>query len=179
MAPERITPEHLVAFAHHLEAMEALQAVCDVAADAVAERWKPTEPMHRGDDWIWGYTAPDGGETLHGWKITWRRFDNSDKATLPDGRRGVPRFVAGLNAPAGALSSLDPAAREQLRRAGFTLLPAVDLRWKDHDYIVMTAYPDELLAGKSIQEQGTALGQWVLDTFKLATRALADRDASE
>lgn len=135
--------------------------------------------MHSGDEWIWAYKAPDGGETLHGWKITWRRFDNSDKATLPDGRRGVPRFAAGLNAPAGTLASLDPAVREQLQRSGFALWAAGDLRWKDYDYIVMTAYPDELLAGKSIQEQGTAVGHWVLETFNLATTALADRDASE
>ena len=39
MDPERITPEHLVALAHHYDADQAISLVCQIASDRVRESW--------------------------------------------------------------------------------------------------------------------------------------------
>ena len=48
MDPERISAEHLVAFAHHKEAFEAFELLCQLAVAYVAEHWAPLSPEQYG-----------------------------------------------------------------------------------------------------------------------------------
>jgi hypothetical protein len=56
MDPDRVSPEHLVAFAHHTEAFEALGLVCDEAAVFVGANWNQLqETDSKGGETWWVY----------------------------------------------------------------------------------------------------------------------------
>jgi hypothetical protein len=93
-----------------------------------------------------------------------------------DGRRGVPRFAAGTSLERGKVK-LSEEARSQLRTQGFEFQRVGDgMRWgqRQLDYIWRLAYPEDVLAGSSIEAQGHALGRWAIESFALARAALVD-----
>jgi hypothetical protein len=48
MDPEQLSPVHLVALASYREALNALDRICDIAAEEVSRRWNQGEPPGAG-----------------------------------------------------------------------------------------------------------------------------------
>jgi len=175
MDPEKLTPEHLVAFAHHTEAVEALRMICEQADAYVTELW--TRPGQDHTDTRWGETwhlYPShraGDPPVSDWTFAWSLFPDSSQY-FRDGRNGVPRLVAGANAQPGELQTVGDLARTQLRKDGFQLLAKGGMWSGKGDKIWRLAYPEDVLAGSSIKAQGDALGAWIVESFEQARAAL-------
>jgi hypothetical protein len=177
MDPDRVTPEHLVAFAHHKEAFAALELVCEQADANVAEAWAHPDAdstgYKAGETW-WVYPASSHEPSVGaGWSFAWHLFEDSTRI-FRDGRAGAPRFAAGVSATRGKLSTLTDAAGDELRNAEFELFSKGDLKYGDWDYVWRLAYPEDVLAGPSLQAQGRSLGRWIVESFELARAGLAE-----
>jgi hypothetical protein len=181
MDPERVTPEHLVAFAHHREAFSALELVTEEADAFVAQFWTEPEPKHhdsygkdlyRRSSW-WSYPMREAHrDVLPDWGLDWNLFRDA-RAIFPEGRPGVPRFTAGASADSGELAKIDPDAADRLRALGFELTAKERLSANGWDRIWRCAYPEEVLAGSTIEAQGEALGRWVVESFELLVNAVS------
>lgn len=177
MDPERITPEHLVAFAHHREAFEALELVCEIAAAFVADAWAPLDPEQygsrsRGESW-WLYPSGRAGEpTSQQWAFAWHLFHDAS-SIFTDGRRGVPRLTTGASGDPGTLAHLAAEKLEQVREAGFQPIPKEALISNSSDRIWRLAYPEEVLAGATLDAQGAGIGRWIVDSFQVLHGVLA------
>ena len=177
MDPDRVTPEHLVALAHYKEALAALELVCEQADGYVTEAWAHPDPDYTaswgGETW-WDYPAsPDGPSVVGDWTFAWHLFIDSSRI-FRDGRVGVPRFAAGVRTTRGQLAAtLKDAAADELRKAGFELFEKGDVKHGSWDAVWRLAYPEDVLAGASIQAQGRWLGRWIVESFELARAALA------
>lgn len=166
--PERVTPEHLVAVAYHAEAVAALERVYELADLAVAGGWAAPPPGHSGrygtETW-WTYPPrPPDVPHLGRWELAWHVFRESTQL-FPDGRRGVPRIAAGAAADWGTLHTISSSTKDRLASEGFQLFEKGDLRGNTRERIWRLAYPEEVLAGASLDAQGRALGQWVAKAF--------------
>jgi hypothetical protein len=177
MDPDRLTPEHLVAFDHHKEAFSALSLVCEQADAYVVRAWARPDPDYSGysagETW-WVYPlSPKGPSVAQAWKFAWHLFEDSTRI-FRDGRAGAPRFAAGASAARGELMTLPASKRDALRDGDFELLSKPELKYGEYDYVWRLAYPVEVVVGSSIQTQGQALGRWMVDSFQRAATALAE-----
>lgn len=174
MDPDRVTPEHLVALSHHAEASRAVERCCGVAAAVLSGHgWSlqpgPAAPAQERT-WTYGWPTADGVET--GWKLRWILFTDSNRIAFAH-RPGATRFTAGVGAGVGQLRTLAADTQDRLRQTGFELLGANDLPGVKFENIWRTAFPEDVLAGRSLEEQGSALGEWVHQTFSDITSTLA------
>jgi hypothetical protein len=175
MDPDRVTPEHLVALNHHAEALEAFRLVCDAADAFVQQNWTRPDAGHADhygeDERWWGYppTKPDS-EMLRAWDFSWSVYMRSQ--IFLDGRKGVPRLAAGLGAEFGAMQTLDASVTSRLREADFVLYGKRNLRNNSRDRIWRVAYPDEVLAGGTLEDQGQAMGRWIVNAFEDVQQAM-------
>ena len=170
MDPERITAEHLVAFAHHKEAFEALDLLCSAATAHIAAQWAPLAPEQYGSrsgsiSWWMFPTCRDGMMPLEGREFDFNLFRDST-GCFRDGRPGVPVFTVGTSGEPGTIAALDAETADALADAGFQLLPKASLLSNNWDRIWRRAYPDELLAGATLEDQGNSLARWVVDAFE-------------
>jgi hypothetical protein len=170
MDPDRLTAEHLVAFAHHKEAFEALELVCSAAISDVAQMWGPLAPeqynsRYGNTSWWMFPTSRPGGTPVAAREFELDLFRDSSSC-FRDGRPGVPVFTVGTSGEPGTVSTIDPETADELTRAGFQLLPKASLLSNSWDRIWRRAYPDELLAGATLEEQGKSLARWVVDAFE-------------
>jgi hypothetical protein len=182
--PRQLTEQHVVALVHHRDALAALHRVCQIAADAAAQRWNaPADassyPDRNPREYWWTYpSVPRGGEASdleHRLEWTWQLLPDS-AYVLKTGRPGVPCVLAGVTGHTGTVTRLSLAARDALRRAGFEVLGTGDSASQQWDYVVRIAYPDtdaELFAGDDVVAQGRTLGAWIDLTFRDARRALS------
>ncbi|HYB27843.1 MAG TPA: hypothetical protein VEF89_14590 [Solirubrobacteraceae bacterium] len=183
MDPGRITAEHLVAFSHHKEAFEALDLMCSAAIAQIAEMWAPLAPEQYGSrygssvSWWMFPTCRPGGTPVEGWEFDFDLYRDSS-SIFRDGRAGVPVFTVGTSGEPGTLSALDPPTADELTNARFHLLPKQLLVGGPWDRIWRRGYPDELLAGTTLQEQGHALARWAVDAFEELHDILARSGAS-
>jgi hypothetical protein len=183
MDPDRITAEHLVAFAQHKEAFEALDLLCSAATAYIAETWAALTPEQYGSRsgnaswWIFP-TCRVGGIPLEGREFDFNLYRDGS-AIFRNGRQGVPVFTVGTSEEPGTVAAIDPQTADDLTNAGFELLPTQSLLSNPWDRIWRRAYPDELLAGATLQKQGGSLARWVVDAFEQLHDILAGEETSQ
>ena len=82
---------------------------------------------------------------------------------LEASRGGVPVFAAGVTAPARDSPSSPrrrcPGRRDSTRLNGF--VEVID----KYQRLDRVAYPEEVLVGRNLQQQGESLGRWVVETY--------------
>lgn len=177
MDPDRITPVHLVALANYNEAWQALDVVTEWAASEVAARWSEPvgEAYKTGHEWAWNFRASRADESpardLGAWKPGFWRFADASEY-LADGRAGVPCFLAGAQATQGAVKQFDERRAAALQDSGFRLLARGSGIRSKSDWVVRTIYPEEILAGASLQAQADSLARWVVDALTALTAVL-------
>jgi hypothetical protein len=185
MPIDRVTPEHLVAIAHHKEAFDALEEVY-AAADAFvwnARGGAPPPDHHKtygqegpGLQYWWHHTWPsEASGPIADWFLGWAVFRDSSRAFY-DGRPGVPRIAAGASAvrdAAGTLGELAPATKDRLAKDRFHLLGQDDMKVSKRERIWRFTYPEDVIQGSSLEEQGAAVGRWVNDAFEKVHTILA------
>jgi len=181
---ERITPEHLVALSYHAEALEALEQAWQIADEYVHAHWAPHGPEHVGSRYgeTWHYYPshpPDVDTPLSSHEqFSWSIFHDGAQY-FKNGRRGVPRVVAGVGQwDDTALPDIGSEGEDQLRNQKFTILvPKRDV-WTGRGVRTWRmAYPDEILAGSTLVEQGRAVGEWVVEAFKQLHNILASAES--
>ena len=175
MGIESLKPEHLTALAYAQQAEAALEVICDQAKAYVAQHWDGTfdndEKLRHGITYSAWYTAPPG--THLGPNGAWLDWVVTRAAAVhplpPD---GAVFFMAGLSVDRGHEMASNDAQRAwqraledgvetDARRLAFR-------RWTgNHERLHTVAYPHEVLAGGSLEEQGAALGRWVIDSFRV------------
>ena len=164
---QELTPIHHVALAHYRDAVSSLLAACDIASRWVREHWDaPGEQVNwragsriPDDRWETHSPWPEGGQDVDWglWSCGWNLYGDSARL-LPDGRRGVPCFIAGLRKEAEGIDDSEWAQR--LRDANFEIWP----RWGHQ--VRRVAYPEEVVVGRGIEAQGESLGRWIVDAFQ-------------
>ena len=164
---QELTPVHHVALAYYREAVSGLLAACDLASRWVSEHWNAAaEPVN----WRAGSRIPDDRWEVHSpwpagaqiaewgpWSCGWDLFGDAAQL-LPDGRRGVPCFLAGVRKDSEGID--DPEWGQKLRDAGFVIWP----RWGQQ--VRRVSYPEEVVVGRGIEAQGESLGKWIVDAFR-------------
>ncbi len=177
--PSQITAEDISALIHHQRALDALDRLCELAADDVAQRWAalletgayPTrgQPKER---W-WSYPARRADDVplraqqlLEHWGWGWQLIYDSSYL-FDDGGAWVPRLGAGMTAALGSIQDLTQDEQERLRERGFELLSRGSTRSQNWDYVWRMAELDggEVLTGGRLDEQAELLACWVVDTF--------------
>ncbi len=83
---------------------------------------------------------------------------------------GCPRLSAGAS---GKLETLPPGAADELHAHHFQLLSKGGVYTGKGEQIWRLAWPEEVLAGASLEAQGASLGAWIVETFELANAALS------
>ena len=184
MPIDRVTPEHLVATAHHKEAFDALEEVYAAADTFLCNgEWADPLPDHyktygQGPSQSWcrhSWTIPPSGSTA-GWFLGWAVFRDSARMFY-DGSPGVPRIAAGASALAeepGTLKALAPATKDRLAHVQFQLLGRDDTKESKRERIWRLIYAGDVIQGSSVEEQGRALSRWVKDAFEQVQTILAD-----
>ncbi len=166
--PEQLTPLHLVALANYREAGDALDRLCEIAADAVNEGWTKTAsgqyPEQAPRERWWEYApagrTPLASETDSPWDWSWNLLIDS-ASVLRDGRPGAPCFTAGATTSVpGSVARLNDR-EERLRDAGFRVLSRDDTHSRKNEYLWRVAYPEDVLSGPDLAAQGDTLAQWV------------------
>ena len=71
------------------------------------------------------------------------------------------------------LADVHHETADRLTGAGFKLLRKSDLLSNPWDRVWKRAYPDELVAGASLRQQGDAVGRWVVESFEQLNDILA------
>jgi hypothetical protein len=168
MDPDQVTPAHFIALAEHSEAIEAVRAACEHAAEYVGARWRFEHPYQlppfTKSEAGWAYLPEPIGEAQQDWGpwgLGWGIFrDGHEIFPRSELKRGVPVFHVGMYSP-------DPAARRALEadetwrkrlneQPPFVYLPRnVNVNFR------RLAYPEEVLAGRTVKDQGEHLGAWV------------------
>lgn len=169
MDPERVSPAHLIALAEWSDAQLAVTAACDIAADYVAPRW--TALGHHGaplssPEASWAYKPEPGGGVAKDWSpwhLGWSLLKNGH-FYFPALKRAGPCFIAGINTMGnpGSLQALRDAVEW---RARLPLDPAFEFFGDKNANLRRYAYPEEILSGRSLQQQGRALGAWIDEAF--------------
>lgn len=177
---ERITPEHLVALSYHAEALEAIEQAWQIADEYVHEHWAPHDSEHTGtrygETWHYYPSHPrDVDAPLRRYEHFYWSIFHDGAQYFRNGRRGVPRLVAGAGQwDDTALPDIGSEGEDQLRNQRFTILvPRRDVWTGRGVRIWRMAYPDEVFAGSTLGEQGRAVGEWVVEAFKQLHNILA------
>jgi hypothetical protein len=95
-----------------------------------------------------------------------------------DGKPGVPRIAAGASAAWGTLERLPPAVKEHLAEARFRLIGKGDLSGNTAERIWRLVYPEDVLAGASLKDQGEVLARWLTAGFEEVEAILAAAPAA-
>jgi hypothetical protein len=163
---DAITSEQLNALGEHPEAVAAL---CEVASAYVAEHWN--EAMGRDTDsagnpnygltyWEEAFQYPRG-EDGPTWDAVWFDWLLLDDSTVPGGRGGVPCFIGGMTGSEG--TDLLPGeagkawAEPLIEQHGF-----IRFTEGEHERFARVAYPEDVVKGDTLEEQGESLGAWAV-----------------
>jgi hypothetical protein len=189
--PEAIGPEHLVALAYWNQAEEALVAICEETSRFVKQTtWGQPDQValdRKRPFYGWGYWEAwtRSGQRGSG---EWLRFDwaviNDPSHPEVDGRSLA--FVSGLAANDSEQLTATPDALERCRRleAGVELTGET-IRFKrfvDPDgsaRLARVAFPEEVLHGRTLEDQARSLGDWIVAGFDLLSRPLDELVAGE
>ena len=162
MSPEAVGPQHLFAMANHKEAREVLESLNEIANRRIGNGWGAMHDVGRADQ---GYTSysrynREGGAESQWNDDAWFEFKASEKDF--DGSAEELHFIAGL--------SWDSKRFKPPRESWSTLMTGPD-RFQEFDEdgcprFMRVSTPLEVLSGATLEAQGQALGDWVIDSFK-------------
>jgi hypothetical protein len=169
---EAITPVHLIAFAERDRADNAVARACETASAFIARTWnertgcweRAGKPRYERGYWETFPQAPRR-ERAADWGTVWWDWNLlSDDLSLPDSRGGVPVFISGAgdhlsNPPIAAGSASAGWAAPLFDTHGFVAFEAGYRRF------VRVAYPEEVLVGRSLNDQGERLGSWIVESY--------------
>jgi hypothetical protein len=168
MDPDVITPVHLVALAEYERAKTAVALACEVASGYIQVRWNIGDNHGRpyGLDYAENHPAGARDEPRADWgSAFWDWTLRPDDSGLEESRGGIPVFVsgAGIRRVRGALITAEGAAWAAGLRGDphrFVHLPGA------YERFARVAYPEEVLVGRDLREQGENLGRWVVETYQ-------------
>jgi len=189
--PEVIRPEHLVALAYSDEAETALAAMCERASGHVQRAWGSAPDgfaeasRTRAPDYGWqyweGWRRSDTPEGLGDLWLDWNAC-NEPAHLEAEGRSLF--FMSGL--VADEHESLAPTTQDEVRRrelleAGVHLDGRV-CRFKRisdrNERFAQTARPEEVLVGRTLDQQAESLATWIVTGFKALTMPVNQLPAS-
>ncbi len=183
--PSHFTTMHLDALVQHRQALDALERVCELAAEGVANRWHgPADPGSYGrpvhQRW-WGYPALPRGrdprtdvgvqQILEHWGWGLELLLDST-VVFKEGMPWVPRLGAGMSGEAGSFGTLQGDQRDRLRAADFQLLPLGSTNSRTNEYVWRVAELKDVLTGGEIEAQADLLADWAVKAFTDLTEAL-------
>lgn len=171
MDPEVLTPVHLVALAEYPRAAAGLATICEVASGYVDRHWNERsdyqkyygKPAYGVGYWEAQPAAPRGEPEADWDPFWWDWVVRESDISIPSSRGGVPVFAAGLTSELTHPIVTPKATAWAAKLAdehGF-------LAFSDsYDRVNRVAYPEEVLVGRSLQQQAESLGAWVVETFR-------------
>jgi hypothetical protein len=182
MDPDFVSPLHLAALAERNRAERAVALACEMASGYLSQNWdkqldvkKPRAAASYGIDYWEMHPAARKGESADDWHPAWWGWElKSSDAALPSSRGGIPVFIAGLTAERGDVIAAgeDGAvwlaklnAPHQESGDGFFAISG------DAEWLVRAAYPEEVLVGRTLEQQGETLGKWILGTYDALYKA--------
>jgi hypothetical protein len=171
--PDGLTAVSALALMEARTANDAVAGICHYAADLLSSAWG-TPSKQRTTGYGLGYWAGDyhgkGGEASPSWRGGWFEWGLRDTPRMQglEEPRGSWAFMSGLT----YYAKDDPTKQEgnatwigERAAEGFTRF-SVD-GWPR---FAVLRYPDELLSHTTLEQQGRAVGEWILDVFdKLAS----------
>jgi hypothetical protein len=179
-----IKPEHLVALAYANDAERALTLICERASAYVQDRWaaKPVDyeaAAYTGEPaFSWNYyeawNLDDTQEALNDLWLDWNAV-NDPAHEHADGRSLL--FISGLaaNQPEQLVIPEPGTDRQRLLEGGISVEgQRVQFeRLSDGcERFGQIAFPEQVLVGRSLEEQADALGAWVVAGFTALTAPL-------
>lgn len=175
MDPDVITPVHLVALAEHQRALDAVALACEVASGYIQHHWG--HGSNHGKKYGLGYAenhkkAPDGEAEADWGSAFWDWNLLADDIGLDDPRGGVPVFISGtgIQRARGAIVTAESAPWAAKLRDSPHGFVDVDLRDK-YTRFARVAYPEEVIVGRDLHQQGENLGRWVIETYQTLLEA--------
>lgn len=174
MDPEAITPLHLTALAERRRAEEAVASACEIASGYIARHWNKREShcsARTGGPELYGigywetYPQAPREASAADWSPAWWDWNlMEDDREVEDSRGGVPVFVSGLCVERGDpyITGTEGAAWEA-RLADSHGFVSLANGW---DRFVRVAYPEEVLIGRTLQQQGERLGAWIVEGYQ-------------
>jgi hypothetical protein len=172
--PDGLTAVSALALMEARTASDAVTGICQYAGDLVSSAWGGAPKKYRTAGYGLGYYAGDyphgmGAEASPTWRGAWLEWGLRDALRMPglEEPRGNWAFMSGLS----FYSKDDPTKRKgnvtwigERAAEGFTRF-SVD----GFGRFAVLRYPDQLLNHTTLEQQGRAVGQWILDVFnKLA-----------
>jgi hypothetical protein len=181
--PEAIGPEHLVALAYWNQAEEALVAICEETSRLVKQTWGQPDQValdRRRPFYGWGYWEAwtrSGQRGSGEWiRLEWAVLNDPSHPEV-DGRSLA--FVSGLAAedPERLTATPDDLERSRRLEDGVALTGGVIRfeRFVDPDgtaRLSRVGFPEEVLHGRTLEDQAKSLGDWITTAFDLLSRPL-------
>jgi hypothetical protein len=168
---ETLTAAHAFTFAARRSADRAIARVIEIADVYVTGTWGPRKDFAKsgkqpnfGPEWYCNHDcATAGNEAPETWRATHFEWTLRKDKAHPESRDGYV-FCAGAtfetkDNPASVAANQPWLAGQ--REHGFDHVQ--DWYWRLWRFL----YPEELLAEKSIDEQGRRLGRWIVESFEL------------
>lgn len=167
---EKLSREQMNRLSQHPAAVEA---ICAAASAYVASKWNQPmgiaknahdKPNYGVTYWEEAYQNPRG-EQGPTWDAVWFDWLLIDDSTAPHSRGGVTCFMGGITGSEG--TDLLPGdagaawARPLIEQHGFMRFTE-----GEHERFTRVAYPEQVLEGDTVQEQGESLGAWAVAGFR-------------
>ncbi len=170
--PNQLTAAHLAALTNHREAVSAVGRMLELA-DAYLDRHWGTASGDYSESGVWQRMYPSGLEPsphrpgMEGSRFSWGIWYDGGHWFRDTARRDVPLFAAGIQLG----EQMTAASARTFQSHGFGLFSKeYGNYWGGGGTrVYRTAYIDDsvldLLAAKTLREQGDALGRWVQRAF--------------
>ena len=183
MDPEALTPVHLVALAEYQRALDGIETICEVASGVIEHDWNTRtncKMSHGKPDFGLGYyelhpTAAAGEDEVDWGPVWWDWVLRGADLGIEDSRGGVPVFTAGLTAelPGAIVTPATTAWATKLADSNsHRFVEFAD----SYNRFSRVAYPEEVLVGRTLQQQGESLGKWVVASYKALYEAGPPRE---
>ena len=173
--PDALTVSSALALMQYEQAEEAAAGICEHADAHVTDHWgdrtnaaarRGGDPAHGLDYWA-NYAPHRRGEDQHAlWQGTWFEWGlrYGPYMNYVDGLRGSYVFIAGAST---SYAKDEPARRPGNETwMGRRQSDGFHRTWLDNYKLVRMRYPDELLAASTLDAQGRALGEWIVEAFE-------------
>jgi len=187
--PEAIRPEHLVALSYADQAEAALERVCENASGFIEHAWGRAadsfEPRVRTKTPAFGWNYWEAWTLKNdadGSDLLWLDWNARNEVTHPEAEGRSLFFMSGLTADSYENLAATDEERERHDRlqAGVRIDGSV-VRFHrvsdDCERLTRIAFPEEVLIGRTLEEQAASLGAWVVKGFKALTAPLQELDS--
>jgi hypothetical protein len=173
--PDALSVASALALMQFEQAEDAAAGICEHADAYVAQHWcdrtesaknRAGEPTHGLDYWANYETHRRGAKPHARWESCWFEWGLRYGPYLQylEERRGSYAFIAGVSTYYAKDEPATKAGNEGwMGRRG---ADGFQRAWLDNYKLVRIRYPDELLVASTLEDQGLALGKWVVDAFE-------------